>query len=98
MLTASASPIVRPAAIPPDARTPRAIPADLPRAASDPCFSCRLPDCDESSRRCGLKAAARDFNVAMYRGALTPDIRARAARYFAMRKIERAAAASEAGR
>lgn len=92
MLTLTAA-IARPAAPPAGARTPPA-PA-RPRAASDPCLACRLPDCDEGSARCGLKAAARALSRARLSGDVDPEVRAAARAYFAARKIDWRAARSE---
>lgn len=39
-------------------------------AAVDPCFSCALPDCDESSPRCALKRAHSDYQKARRKGEL----------------------------
>lgn len=34
----------------------------------DPCLCCDLPDCDESSRHCGLKKAVRQLKYARRHG------------------------------
>lgn len=41
-----------------------------------PCFSCSLPDCDETDRRCGLKRAHNDYNNARKQGQDTAPYRA----------------------
>ncbi|GEM_PF-2469165 len=39
-----------------------------PRIPFDPCLSCRLPDCDESDRRCGLNRANSEYSSLKKRG------------------------------
>ncbi len=50
------------------------------KADYHPCFSCTLPDCDESSPRCGLKTAEARFQQLKARGETVPeDVRLRRA-------------------
>jgi hypothetical protein len=45
--------------------------------ALHPCLECRLPDCDEESKRCGLRVAICAYKNALKRKAMTPQIRQR---------------------
>lgn len=40
-----------------------------------PCFSCSLPDCDDTSRRCGLRVANRRYEQARKKGQITPELK-----------------------
>lgn len=42
-----------------------------------PCFSCDLPDCDDASRKCGLRRALAAYERARVGKALTPEIMTR---------------------
>lgn len=65
----------------------------------DPCFTCPLPDCDESDRRCALKRGKAEYKRQMQRfGAESVSPEARAAYNAAYRvwKLEDLARKSEA--
>lgn len=42
-------------------------------AADHPCFSCRLPDCDESSKRCTLRMAINRYESLRTKGQEIPE-------------------------
>ncbi len=42
-------------------------------AADHPCFSCRLPDCDESSKRCALRMAINRYKNLRAKGQEVPQ-------------------------
>lgn len=64
--------------------------------SADPCLTCPLPDCDESSRRCALKVAARERHAARQQGATLPDgAKAAYNAYLRHREVEREADRSE---
>lgn len=50
----------------------------MKQADIHPCFSCVLPDCDEQSRRCGLRRAQNDYHHHRRSGGRIPeDVKAR---------------------
>ncbi len=71
-------------------------PSPALRAAADPCLSCTLPDCDETSWRCGLKTACRTYNLALRHGLpVSADTLAGVAAYHRAWKTARRAERSE---
>lgn len=44
-----------------------------PRPNLHPCLTCPLPDCDDSSRRCGLRVAANEYSRRRKAGERIPE-------------------------
>lgn len=64
----------------------------------DPCFTCTLPDCDDTSPRCGLRRLYRSYCRkvrAQQKQLITDDEREANNRIFEMWKLERLALAAE---
>ncbi len=67
----------------------------------DPCFSCRLPDCDEKDRRCNVRKLANSYDAKHRCGEphlITDAEREANNRLFDFWSLERKAEASEGGR
>lgn len=49
-----------------------------PRSGPHPCFSCKLPDCDDTAKGCALKRALRDYSWRrIHKLEITDDLRRR---------------------
>jgi hypothetical protein len=67
----------------------------------DPCFACRLPDCDDRSERCRVRQLKCSYDAKIRRGEhaqITAVERVAMNRIFKAWELERLAEASEGGR
>lgn len=67
----------------------------------DPCFSCPLPDCDDTDQRCGVRKLYRSYSNKVRHGTkelITDAERDANNRIFDSWHLERLAQASEGGR
>lgn len=68
---------------------------------SDPCFSCRLPDCDDRDHRCNVRKLANNSAAKRRRGdsdLISEAEKEASNRLFLIWNLERQAEASEGGR
>lgn len=68
-----------------------------------PCFSCKLPDCDDRNTRCGLRLALTRYKNLKVKGEVVPEAMRQAKNIayqelYGAQRQERLQAAREAGR